>query len=42
MRKNILVIADSPLVLSMLTDMLEDLGYGVRAVGSGYEGCREV
>ena len=42
MKKEILVVDDSPVVLAMLTDMLEALGYGVTCVKSGFDGCQQV
>ena len=42
MKKEILVVDDSPVVLAMLADMLEALGYGVTCVKSGFDGCQQV
>ena len=39
MRKDILVIDDSPLILSMLGDMLELLGFRATRASSGQQGC---
>ncbi len=39
MAKKILIIDDSPSVLAVLEDMLDDLGYEVAAVGNGKQAC---
>jgi two-component system chemotaxis response regulator CheY len=39
MKKKILVIDDSPVVLSMLDDMLTALNYEVTCAGNGLDGC---
>ena len=38
--KNILVVDDSPLMLTMLRDMLAALGYVATVAKSGHEGCQ--
>jgi two-component system chemotaxis response regulator CheY len=40
MKKNILVVDDSPLMLTMLRDMLAALGYVATVAKSGHEGCQ--
>jgi two-component system chemotaxis response regulator CheY len=39
MAKNILIVDDSPSVLAILDDMLNDLGYEVTTAGNGKEAC---
>ena len=39
MKKRILIIDDSPVVLSMLDDMLTALNYEVTCAGNGHDGC---
>ena len=39
MKKRILVIDDSPVVLSMLDDMLTALNYEVTCASNGFDGC---
>ncbi len=40
MAKKILIVDDSPSVLAVLKDMLEDLGYEVTAAGNGKQACQ--
>jgi len=40
MAKKILIVDDSPSVLAILGDMLEDLGYAVAAVSDGQKACQ--
>ena len=39
MAKKILIVDDSPSVLAVLEDMLDDLGYEVVTAGNGKEAC---
>jgi len=40
MAKKIMIVDDSPSVLAILGDMLEDLGYEVTAVSDGQQACK--
>jgi len=40
MAKKILIVDDSPSVLAILEDMLEELGYAVVTAGNGQQACQ--
>lgn len=42
MRKKILILDDSPVVLSMLDDMLANLNYDVTPAENGIDACRQI
>ena len=42
MKKNILVVDDSHVVLAMLSDMLESLGFAVTGALTGAEACQQI
>lgn len=42
MKKKILVVDDSPLVLAMVEDMLQDLNYEITTASNGKEACKAI